>query len=96
MPKFCPAQTGSRLEKVLRNISIATFRACQCRDYARVDLRIDHAGRPFVLLEINAMPGLSMRSSYVLADTAAGYGFAKLVNRILDVAQKRYPGINTA
>ncbi|RUX12636.1 ATP-grasp domain-containing protein, partial [Mesorhizobium sp. M2A.F.Ca.ET.042.01.1.1] len=58
-PKICPAQIGSRLATVLRDISVATFRTCLCRDYARVDLRIDGSGQPFVL-EINANPGLSM------------------------------------
>ncbi|WP_245459169.1 MULTISPECIES: hypothetical protein [unclassified Mesorhizobium] len=61
--KICPAQIGGGLATVLRDISIATFRACQCRDYARVDLRIDRSGQPFVL-EINANPSLTKASSY--------------------------------
>lgn len=47
--RICPAQIGSKLATVLRDISVATFRACQCRDYARLDLRIDRSGQPFVL-----------------------------------------------
>ncbi|SEI21553.1 D-alanine-D-alanine ligase [Rhizobium tibeticum] len=93
VPKICPAQIESGLETMLRDISIATFRACQCRDYARVDLRIDRSGKPFVL-EINSMPGLGMLASYVLAATTAGYSFSSLVNRILDVAHKRCFGID--
>ncbi|TGU44284.1 hypothetical protein EN795_34645, partial [bacterium M00.F.Ca.ET.152.01.1.1] len=38
---ICPARIDSKLATALRDISVATFRACQCRDYARVDLRID-------------------------------------------------------
>ncbi|MER9965149.1 ATP-grasp domain-containing protein [Mesorhizobium sp. M0045] len=91
VPKICPAQIGSGLETVLRDISIATFRACQCRDYARVDLRIDRSGQPFVL-EINSMPSLGMRSSYVLAAMTAGHSYSSLINRILDVAHTRYFG----
>ncbi|RWE31643.1 MAG: hypothetical protein EOS79_31760 [Mesorhizobium sp.] len=90
-PKICPAQIGSSLATMLRDISVATFRACQSRDYARVDLRIDRFGQPFVL-EINS-PGLDMRSSYVLAALTAGHSFPSLVNRILDVAHRRYFGI---
>jgi D-alanine-D-alanine ligase len=89
--KICPAQIGSNLAKVLRDISIATFRACRCRDYARVDIRIDGSGRPFVL-EINSMAALGMGASYVLAAEAAGYSFSGLVNRILEVAHTRYFG----
>ncbi|RWI15737.1 ATP-grasp domain-containing protein [Mesorhizobium sp.] len=91
-PQICPAQIGSSLASVLRDISVATFRACQCRDYARVDLRIDCTGQPFVL-EMNSMPGLSMHSSYVLGAMTAGHSYSSLINRILDVAHTRYFGI---
>ncbi|MET2833105.1 D-alanine--D-alanine ligase family protein [Mesorhizobium shangrilense] len=89
---ICPAQIGSKLAAMLRDISVATFRACQCRDYARIDLRIDRSGQPFVL-EINSMAGLGMSTAYVLAATTAGHSFSSLVNRILDVAHTRYFGI---
>lgn len=91
-PKICPAQIGSRLATVLRDISVETFGICQCRDYARVDFRIDDFGQPFVL-EINTMPGLGTTSAYVSAATTAGYSSSKLVNRILDVAHRRCFGI---
>ncbi|MER9312254.1 ATP-grasp domain-containing protein [Mesorhizobium australicum] len=90
--KICPAQIGSNLATILRNISVAAFRACQCRDYARVDLRIDRGGQTFVL-EINSMPGLSTTSSYGLAATTTGHSFSSLVNRILAIAHTRYFGI---
>lgn len=91
-PKICPAQVGSELETVLRNISVATFRACMCRDYARVDLRINRSGQPFVL-EINPDPSLDMRASYFMGARTAGYSFSGLINRILDVAHRRYFGV---
>ncbi|RFB86043.1 hypothetical protein B5K11_29105 [Rhizobium leguminosarum bv. trifolii] len=90
--KICPARIGSELATMLRDISIATFRACQCRDYARVDFRIDRCGQPYVL-EINSLPRLGMHDSYVLAATNAGHSFSDLINRILDLAYTRYPGI---
>ncbi|MER9592871.1 ATP-grasp domain-containing protein [Mesorhizobium australicum] len=91
VPKICPAQIESGLETMLRDISVATFRACLCRDYARVDLRIDGSGQPFVL-EINSMASLDKRDSYVLAAMTAGHSFPILVDRILDVAHIRYFG----
>ncbi|MER9408345.1 ATP-grasp domain-containing protein [Mesorhizobium caraganae] len=92
LPTICPAKIESSLATLLGEISVATFRACQCRDYARLDVRIDRSGRPFVL-EINSMPGLSMRSEFVLAAIAAGHSVSSLINRILDVAHTRYFGI---
>ncbi|MES0076872.1 ATP-grasp domain-containing protein [Mesorhizobium sp. M0058] len=89
--KVCPAQIESRLATVLRDISMATFRACQCRDYARVDIRIDRFGQPFVL-EIAANPSLTKGSSYCVAAKTAGHGYSSLINRILDVAHTRYFG----
>jgi len=90
-PKTCPAKIESKLATLLRDISVATFRACQCRDYARVDLRLDRSGQPFVL-EINSMPGLSTHSAYVLAAMTAGHSYSSLINGILDVAHRRYFG----
>ncbi|MGX5832422.1 D-alanine--D-alanine ligase family protein [Mesorhizobium sp. 43Arga] len=92
VPKICPAQVESGLETMLRDFSVATFRACHCRDYARVDFRIDRSGRPFVL-EINSMPTLDMSSSYSVAAATAGHSFSSLVNRILDIAHTRHFGI---
>ncbi|MFB9268724.1 ATP-grasp domain-containing protein [Bradyrhizobium erythrophlei] len=87
---ICPAQIGNKLATMLRDISVATFGACQCRDYARVDIRIDRSGQPFVL-EINSIP--TLYGTYVQAATTAGYSFSSLINRILDVAHTRYFGI---
>ncbi|MGY4157939.1 D-alanine-D-alanine ligase [Bradyrhizobium sp. USDA 4461] len=90
--KVCPAQIEGKLATMLRDISIASFRACLGQDYGRVDLRIDRSGQPFVL-EINFSPSLNIMHSYVRAATAAGYSFPSLVNRILDLAHTRYFGI---
>lgn len=89
--KVCPAQVDESLAQKLRDISLATFRACYCQDYSRVDIRIDHAGNPFVL-EINSMASLGASGSYVCAALAAGYTYETLVNRILQVAVERYAG----
>jgi D-alanine-D-alanine ligase len=89
--KICPVQIDERLAERLREISLATFRACHCKDYSRVDIRVDSQGNPFVL-EINSMASLGGTSSYVLAAETAGYTFASMINRILDVAHRRYFG----
>ncbi|TIR48683.1 MAG: ATP-grasp domain-containing protein [Mesorhizobium sp.] len=88
VPKICPAQIESGLETMLRDISVATFRACHCRDYARVDFRLDRSGQPFVL-EMNSPPSLGMHNSYATAATSAGYSFSSLINGILNVAHIR-------
>lgn len=88
--KVCPAAAVSdELAARLREIAVATFRACHCKDYGRVDIRVDRAGNPYVL-EINSMASLGSGTSYVLAATRGGCDFQSLVCRILDVAHERY------
>lgn len=89
--KVCPAQVSPEMLRRLNELSLATFRACQCRDYARVDIRIDASGNPFVL-EINSMASLGRGGAFVLAADRAGYSFKSLISRILDVAHIRYFG----
>ena len=93
--KLCPAPIDRAAEKALHDIAAATFRACHCRDYARVDFRMDETGRLYVL-EINSMASLGAGGSYVAAAMAAGYTYTSLVNRILGVAHRRYFGVPTA
>jgi D-alanine-D-alanine ligase len=87
--KVCPAPLDEPLAAQLRELAVATFHACHLKDYARVDIRIDPAGRPFVL-EINSMASLGGGGSYMKAALTAGYTHETLVNRILDVAHQRY------
>lgn len=87
--KVCPAPLASDMVQQLNQLALATFRACHLRDYARVDIRIDPQGRPFVL-EVNSMASLGDGGSYVTAAKAAGYTFATLANRIVEVAHQRH------
>ena len=87
--KLCPAPLEPELARELDEIALATFRACHCRDYARVDIRIDANGRPFVL-EINSMASLGAGGCYVRAAAVARYDFAALIDRIVEVAWQRY------
>lgn len=89
--KICPPQVSDELAERLRDVSLAAFRACHCKDFARVDLRVDEYGDPYVL-EINSMASLGRTGSYILAAQTAGYDFAALVNRILDETHRRYFG----
>ena len=51
--RLCPAPLPEATARELQQIAVATFEACHCRDYARVDIRLDADGRPQVL-EINS------------------------------------------
>jgi len=87
--KLCPAPLTTAMRRTIEQIALATFECCHARDYARVDIRIDSRGAPWVL-ELNSMASLGAGGSYVHAAQAAGYDFDTLVNRIVDVAHERY------
>ena len=67
------------MEKIVR----ATFWALDCRDVARVDLRMDADGRIYVL-EVNPLPGLTPGySDLVLIAQAIGIQYDQLIAEIM-------------
>lgn len=89
--RVCPAPVDAAFAERLREISLRTFHACHLRDYARVDIRVDAAGNPFVL-EINSMASLGWGGAYVMAARQAGYSWPELLAKIVDLAHARYFG----
>jgi len=83
--KVEPAQLKA-LEKAARDC----FIALGCRDVARVDFRMDEAGKVY-FLECNPLPGLTPGwSDLVLISNAAGIEYNGLINEILSGAIRRY------
>jgi D-alanine-D-alanine ligase len=66
---------------VERTASLA-WRARGLRGYGRVDLRVDAAGRPFVI-DVNPNPDLSRDAGLSLAASRAGIDYARLVEGLL-------------
>lgn len=89
LAKRCPASIPEPLAVRLKEMALGTFAAVNGRDYARVDIRIDPSGNPFIL-EINSMTSLSRTSSFVTAALTAGHSFSSLVREIVETAQNRY------
>lgn len=87
--RVCPAPVSQALADRLRDLSLRTFSACHLRDYARVDIRIDAQGEPFVL-EINSMASLGWGGAYVMAARQAGFSFPELLTAIVNSAHRRY------
>ena len=66
-----------------------TFAALDCRDVARVDLRITPKGE-FYVIEVNPLPGLTPGySDLCLIATAAGIEYRTLIGDILEGGLKR-------
>ncbi len=85
----CPALLGEALTRKIQRLTHQTFLVTGCRDFARVDFRVDERNRPFIL-EINALPGIAPRSDLTLMAEAEGWTHGDLVRAVLDAGLKRY------
>jgi D-alanine-D-alanine ligase len=85
----CPAKLTEAEQKAMEKIARATFWALDCRDVARVDLRMDADGRIYVL-EVNPLPGLTPDySDLVLIAKACGMEYDQLIDEIMTGGLRR-------
>ncbi|MCC6524344.1 MAG: D-alanine--D-alanine ligase [Polyangiaceae bacterium] len=81
-----PAEDAA-LVRELGALALRTWQVFGLGGYARVDFRVDAAGRPFIL-EVNANPCLTPGAGFPAAAERAGLGFTPLVARILSGARR--------
>lgn len=84
----CPAQLDPALRKKIEETALLAYEAMDCRDYARVDIRLDKNNVPFVI-EVNPNPDISVDSGFVRAASAAGIDYSSLLCSIADFALTR-------
>lgn len=88
-PPICPAPIEDDLRQKLQGLAVDAFRTMGCRDYARVDFRMDTKGRLFIL-EVNPNPDISLNAGYARALNAAGMEYAAFWKTMLrNAAQRR-------
>jgi D-alanine-D-alanine ligase len=89
-----PAKLSRSDAAKIRKMAIAAFRACDCAGLARVDFLMApaKAGEPaqIVLNEINTMPGFTSISMYPKLWAASGLPYAKLIDRLIELALERH------
>ncbi|MCS6988733.1 MAG: ATP-grasp domain-containing protein [Chloroherpetonaceae bacterium] len=89
----CPAPIPQALADEIATMCKKAHRALRCRDWSRIDVRLDERGKPHIL-EVNPLPGIlpnpDEHSCFPLAARMAGMDFNALINRVLDEALKRY------
>ena len=80
---------GLDFEGIRQRAARETFTALDCRDVARIDLRMNREGQVYVL-EVNPLPGLTPDySDLVLISKAAGITYRTLIGEILAGSLKR-------
>jgi D-alanine-D-alanine ligase len=77
-----PASDGALLDE-LRQLAASCWRLFRLRGWARVDFRVDMAGRPWIL-EVNANPCLSLDAGFAAALENAGIPFDQAIRQILE------------
>ncbi|NWG02459.1 MAG: ATP-grasp domain-containing protein [Syntrophaceae bacterium] len=86
----CPPSIDPILLKKIEEVALRAYRALECRDVSRVDLRVGKNGTPY-FLEVNPLPGLSpVYGDLVIMARSMGWEYPKLVKTIFDYALKRY------
>ncbi|MFH1276544.1 MAG: D-alanine--D-alanine ligase [Candidatus Woesearchaeota archaeon] len=92
-PVICPAEINSELLQQIENTVKKTFTVLDCKDWARIDMRLDKNGIANVL-EVNALPGIMKdpkeNSRLPKAAYAAGWTYEHLIGTVLKSALKRY------
>ncbi|MEW6101408.1 MAG: ATP-grasp domain-containing protein [Candidatus Omnitrophota bacterium] len=85
---ICPAKVNQELRKKLEDLALRTYNAVECRDFGRVDFRVDNEGNPYVL-EINPLPSLSTEDVFMLVAKARGLTYEQIIGKILNSALER-------
>lgn len=80
--------------RILEEYTRISYEASECRDYARMDYRVDGAGNPY-LLEVNYNPGIGpnthgLNNTLTMMASFMGISFEDLVEKILLIAHQRY------
>jgi len=100
LPIFrCPAPLGPALARDIERTALDAYHAVGCRDWCRVDIRVDRFGVPNVL-ELNPLPGIlpdpAMNSCFPKAARVAGLTYDELIQEVVRIAWRRLTGTDLA
>jgi D-alanine-D-alanine ligase len=88
----CPAPLKAEEAEEIGELCKKAYRILRCRDWTRIDVRMDGRGRPHII-ELNPLPGILPRpednSCFPKAARTAGMTYNGLINTVLDIAMQR-------
>lgn len=89
----CPAKVTKSLEQKIKQTALSAYHILRCKDWSRVDIRLDAKNRPNII-EINPLPGILPNpvdnSCYPKAARTAGLNYNDMINQVLYAAAKRH------
>jgi D-alanine-D-alanine ligase len=88
----CPARITEELRSTIEDVVLRAYRVLGCRDWSRIDVRLDASGKPNVV-EVNPLPGIlpnpADNSCFPKAARAAGMSYDELIQACLIHAAER-------
>ena len=88
----CPAHIDRSLTRAIERVTLDAYRVLGCRDWSRIDVRLDANGEPKIV-EVNPLPGIlpdpADNSCFPKAARAAGMPYDELIQTCLKLAAAR-------
>ncbi len=79
---LCPSGLAPEVESEVQRLVVEAFRVLGCRGWARADVMLNAAGKPF-LLELNTSPGMTGHSLVPMSARAAGISYEDFVLQVV-------------
>lgn len=86
-----PAKIPEKLAKRIRSLVIASYRAFQCRDIARFDIRVSEKGTPY-LIDVNMNPSINYydeQDATLASVYALGWTYDQFIENLISIAYRR-------
>jgi D-alanine-D-alanine ligase len=84
-----PAQLPDDVTSQIRDYAVRAYKAIDCAGMARVDFFVEKDTNKIYLNELNSIPGFTKISMYPKLWEASGMSYAKLVDRLIELALER-------
>jgi len=92
-PRKIPAEIPEPVAEQVRTLAVAAWKVLGCRDYTRVDFRLDEQLNPYII-EINPNPDISPEGGFAAAIAAGKIRYKEFIKIMLDNAKRRLPMVS--
>ncbi len=83
MDSVCPPEDlDPEIEERIEEVALGAYKALGCRDYARIDMRVDEEAGEVFILEVNPNPDLIEGTAYIQCAAASGRSYAEVLSEI--------------
>ena len=84
----CPAEITPQEREYIAGTAFAAYKLLGCRGYARVDMRMDEAGK-LNIMEVNPNPDISPGTGAARQALAAGMNYTQFIDKIVKLALEK-------